>query len=330
MFIATLALALQACAPCTPVFLPSDTLGADTDPASPGLFAQVLRTGDGGFLVSSETMGPQVLVYDRSGRFVRVLGRLGSGPGEFRRAVQFARGHGEIAMLELRSPRVHVFDDELRYLHSFNLPGVGWSMAATPGGGWVAAATGDAGPSGDAPALFAVDSVGTVLEAFALGPPQELSRGGGVALRQVAVGPDGTVYSATWSGRVEVYSPAGALVASHQLEGPGISAPMPTGPGQPLPTFVTGIALGDDGLVWVFLAGAGGQPVPRERPITPEEMFDTSVRLLRVAGGRLEEIGSASFDAVLMPMGGGWAYDMFTTDAGDRRVRVGRLGVEGR
>ena len=61
--------AIQLCAGCTIEFEPMDTLGAAEDPAGVGMFADVLKIGDQGYLVSSDVLGGVVIVYDAEGRY---------------------------------------------------------------------------------------------------------------------------------------------------------------------------------------------------------------------------------------------------------------------
>ena len=90
--------ATQLCAGCTlEEFEPLDTLGAAGDPAGVGMLAEVLRTGDQGYLVSSDVLGGVVIVYDSEGRYQRELTRQGDGPGELGGPPRFAMGPGGIA-----------------------------------------------------------------------------------------------------------------------------------------------------------------------------------------------------------------------------------------
>ena len=104
--------AMQLCAGCTLEFEPQDTLGAAADPAGVGVFADVLRIGDQGYLVSSEAVDGVVIIYDSEGRYQRELNRVGDGPGEFSISPKFAKSGSGILMHEWRSPRLHLWSAE--------------------------------------------------------------------------------------------------------------------------------------------------------------------------------------------------------------------------
>lgn len=59
------------------------TLGAPEDPASPQLLTAVARFGTGDFLLGPTSSPGEMLLFDPEGRLKRVVGRRGSGPGEF-------------------------------------------------------------------------------------------------------------------------------------------------------------------------------------------------------------------------------------------------------
>lgn len=146
--------------------------------------------------------------------------------------------------------------------------------------------------------------------------------------RQVAVSEDGTVYSVTMTARVDVYSSAGEILGSRQLTGPHIGEAMPIRlrTGQVPPTVVSGMTFDESQrLLWVFLVGADRTWPPRAQDPTPEQVRDGHVRVLQRDGRVLKIVGIARFDSMLRPLGGRWAYDLFSTPTGDRRIRVGQM-----
>ena len=61
------------------------TLGTAKDRELPGDLATVARDRRGRFFVQSIHNRSNIFMYDRNGRFVKLIGRAGDGPGEFRR-----------------------------------------------------------------------------------------------------------------------------------------------------------------------------------------------------------------------------------------------------
>jgi len=101
----------EQCGTCAVRLTPSGKFGlADDDGALRGLPRLVARDLNGRVLITDQNGGaPQV--YDSTGHFLKLLGRVGSGPGEFRHAA---------AMIPLRDGRLIVFDDALRRVNIFN------------------------------------------------------------------------------------------------------------------------------------------------------------------------------------------------------------------
>ena len=317
----------QVCPPCEVTFTVTDTLGGSEDPASPGPVAEILRLPDGrGFLLSSETMESEVLVFDSTGIFSSTIGRRGQGPGEWQRSVNFAYGHGEIWLLEARTDRVHVFDEDLRFLRSIRLPGMGWSVAPHPEGGWVVASTRRSSEGITTLHLIAPD--GAIQRSFA---PVGFTAPLTTLARRVIVDSAGFIWSITMAGHVEIFAEGGALVAGLQLGGDGFEIPFDglAGRGR-RPTMVMDALLDGDGVLWVFLVTPDdGVDDPREstpRPQSPEGLSDTLIRLIRW-DDELEEFHETRFENIIRPLGAAWAFDLVDLPSGDRKVRVGRLEV---
>lgn len=322
-----LSVVVQLCPPCVPIYSVVDTLGGSADPASPGPTAEVFRFPDGRTLISSEVMGPEVFLYDSDGNFVRTVARRGDGPGEIQGAVRFAAGHGKVLFLEMRRPLGHLFEEDLRFLRSIRLPGIGFSAASVPDGGWIIGSLDQA--RGDASTIQLVDSLGNIQTSIApLTPPIDP----GTSIRFVGLDESARIWSVSLTGLVEVYDRSGSLLANLQLEGNGIGGPLPLrlAPDERPPTVVSDLRLDADGLAWVFLIGPEEGPWraedaagPTQKP--PEETRDTLLRFLRFDGQELSVLGEATFDTLVRPLQQDMGFDLVELPSGDRKVRLGTL-----
>lgn len=98
------------------------TLGRSTDPELLNDFPSVQVDSRGRFLVSGTTSRSFVLVYDRQGAFLRLWGRQGSGPGEFRSIWRLLHLPGDsLVVIEQGNRRITVLDSAGKYVRSFAL-----------------------------------------------------------------------------------------------------------------------------------------------------------------------------------------------------------------
>lgn len=329
--ILSVAAATQLCTGCDVSFEVVDTLGASDDPAGVGMIADVLRTGDQGYLVSSEALGGTVIIYDTAGRYKRELTRQGDGPGELRGPPKFALGSGGIVLYERFAPELHLFSGNLDFRQTIRLPGAGGSVRADPEtGGWLASyAFGRAGA--DAGVLL-LDQSGDVIRTMK--PSAESSSMSGPT-GDIIRDADGRIWIASVMGLLEAFDQDLGLLGSLQLELPGMDAWDPsTGPAAP-PAMVTDIHLAPDGSgIWVFaLAPVVGLNELRNRQSAlpaPEQLFDSFVYSVALDSEGLSLVRTDRFDTLVRPLrDGDLAFDMVDTPGGDRRVRVGRLRFTG-
>lgn len=321
----SVASAIQLCAGCTVTFETLDTLGAADDPAGVGLLAEVLPMKNEGYLVSSQLLGGEVIVYDSAGRYSRMLTREGEGPGELRGSAEFAIGVGGILIHELRSPVLHLFSSNLEFKKTFRAPGVAWSVQpdqATEG--WLVSYTGGGdGPEGG---VVFLDRGGNIIRSMKASEESGSLR---FAVGDAVRGPDGMIWTASYTGLVEVFDDDLRLLGSLQLEGPGLGLEFdPSVPtGRSPPAIVTDIHFAADGSVWVFVLGPATPPPPNiGDQATPEELIDTFIHSVRMDSGRVVLVGTARFDNLVRPLGDeDLAYDLVNMPDGDRRVRLGRL-----
>jgi len=83
------------CPTCTLTLEKLAVVGSASDPELLPDFVRLLQLPDGGYIVAPTAREPgQLLRYDRSGKYVGTLGKLGDGPGEYRsiHSMVFARG----------------------------------------------------------------------------------------------------------------------------------------------------------------------------------------------------------------------------------------------
>ncbi|MCY4573739.1 MAG: hypothetical protein OXF01_13160 [Gemmatimonadetes bacterium] len=327
----TVTAATQLCAGCTVEFEPTDTLGSTADPAGGGLLAEVLGMGDQGFLMSSDALGPVVIVYDSEGRFQRELTREGDGPGELRGFPELAMGPGGILIHEQFAPSLHLYSSDLEFTRTFRVPGVAGSVQSDPlTGGWLVSYMG-AGDGTEAGILL-LDQAGEVIRSMPAGEESSsLSVMTGDAIR----GADGRIWIASMLGTVEVFDEDLGLLGSLDLELPGLDAWNPaTGPAAP-PAMVLGMRAAPDGSgVWVFAFAPVIDPTEVRRSQGPrpsvEEMFDTFIYSVRPGPSGLTLVGTDQLDTLVRPLGDGdLAFDMVDTPDGNRVVRVGRLRFSG-
>ncbi len=81
----------------------------------------VARLSDGRLVANSYS---DVKIFDRNGKFVQVIGRAGSGPGEFGQLKSVCAGAGDtIIVINYNRPRISVFDAAGKHVRDFNVSG---------------------------------------------------------------------------------------------------------------------------------------------------------------------------------------------------------------
>jgi len=327
------ATAAQLCAGCALEFEVLDTLGATDDPAGIGMLAEVLSAGELGYLASAENLGGVVIVYDSAGNYQRELTREGDGPGELRAAPTFAVGAGGILMREPGSPRLHLFSADLSFRKTFRLPGVTgvWSIQPDPvTGGWLVACRGNDFLEKK---ILLLDQEGTELRTL-LAAESSGSRG----LPNVIRGPDGTIWSASLFGLVEVFDEDLGILGSLQLELPSLEGwELPQDGQRGWPAQVNDIRLAPDGSgAWIFAMAPERRfaemsmdelrEMAMDGNLSPEQFADAYVYWVRLEQNDLTLVGTDSFDTLVRPLGNeDLAFDLAETPDGNRRIRVGRL-----
>ena len=86
----------------------------------------VERTYDGQFLVVPGNRQGEVLLFNQSGEYVRVVGRTGQGPGEFSAVIAIQPGLGDsTVVMDAGNRRLAVLDPDFRVARSARVPAIG-------------------------------------------------------------------------------------------------------------------------------------------------------------------------------------------------------------
>ena len=210
----------------------------------------VTRDSRGNIYVLSDVL-PQM--FDASGKFIRALGRVGDGPGEFRAPSSVAIGRGDsVTLLDAGSSKLSVFEPGGRFVRSLTIrPTVRlWTTAFLPSGSLVA--VGQVGGKGRAIPIHIIGSNGGVIRSFgnvAVGVE-------GPDLPSVAVGRDGSIWAAHRSShQVDNYDSTGTLRASYVIDADWFargSMDWHPSPKDPPPVNTRRVSVDESGLVWIF------------------------------------------------------------------------------
>jgi hypothetical protein len=111
-----------SCARCRVVVNHVATVG-DEDRGIVGQQFTAVRDDSGRVFVSHPAKGDELLVFDSAGRYLRTIGRLGSGPNEYRFIRTLALGPDGVHVLDSRNLRGTVLSPGLELLRTYPLPG---------------------------------------------------------------------------------------------------------------------------------------------------------------------------------------------------------------
>ena len=320
------------CRTCRIEYVIRDTLGSIDDPASPGPIAEVIRLSDGRFLVSSSTMGPQVLVYSPGGDFQRVIGREGDGPGEMRSAPLLVRLPDDtIAMFDSRQGRISLYSSDGSFVRGMLIGMRAMSFAPRPDGGFVIGVVG--APRQGAEGMEAAHLISTdgELEAsFVRVDPEQ--RSPFTMVRRFTVTPDGRIWGAAMSGgRMEEWSATGELLRAFEIMNPDLQrvAPMRLDPNEKRPAQVADLSVDSMGRIWIYLVVPDPdlKPGPLDPAMSTGALIDTKILVMDPDKEVVVAVGS--FDNLIRPLGNGWVFELVDTELGDRKVSVGTVRLEG-
>ena len=107
------------------------------DPAPPYIYnrpTDVAFDSAGNIFVADGYVNSRIAKYDKNGRFIKQVGRRGSGPGEFTLLHSLVvDGKGDVYGGSRSDQRIVVFDNDLNYKTTYEHVGAPWSMCITPG-----------------------------------------------------------------------------------------------------------------------------------------------------------------------------------------------------
>ena len=307
----------EACFSLSPVV----TLSSSVGPIVPSSAQSIVRTTDGRWLVSHLMAGPaQFLEYDPAGRFLGVLGKTGSGPGELASPPILYSGPGR-TIWAIDRRQVIRFDERLNHIASKPL------ASASPAVGAVMLRAGlvmrgrlrDA--DGHTYALLLYDTAGTLVkklerqsdEVFvssAIGPALKggfwVLRLNDVVLRRYS---DEGELQETFRLHIDHFQPWRGKASQRGLE--GFDFP-------PRPAHIAVVDLGSNRLA-VLTRVASRDWKPSGGVIRPDDadldrQFDTQVALLDLRTGRT--LATRTFPQALLGIQG--TSDYFYTTASDQ------------
>ncbi len=323
------------------------TLGLADDPASPQGWVSLSRDSRGRFYVASAGGAEGVLVYDARGRFLRVLGRRGRGPGEylFAREVRVAPGDS-IYVSDPAQRRLTVLGPDHRVART--VPAPAEVAGVLPGrGGEVVVQALDRSPALVGYPLHRLASTGRVVASFGSRRPATRRDRPYDDPRAVNRARNQGVWSARLNRyRVELWDASGRPVLALERS-PSWFVPWTRHPGvredevRPVPLLQ---AVREDarGRLWVFVRvpdarwRAASAPAPaerrRERGVVPANQLrrylDTVVEVLDPRTGRI--LASTRLEGVFaafLVSGGNLAYTRRETAEGIEKVEVWELGL---
>jgi hypothetical protein len=313
-----------SCRECAVSFSLAARLGSSNDPTGVAVLAEVAVDSRGRYAVASDVTPGEILIYDSSGRFVRTIGRRGSGPGEFQTLTKLQFGPGDsLHVLATRTARYTVFGPSLEHVRSVGLAGRAYSFAVGPSGQVVADVHSVAQSSTFGFRVFSAS--GEPLTAFeAISNADAAAHGR--SRRHVAIGPDGGIWTARPDHyEIRSYDAQGRLRATYQASRDWLaSAPRPERleitakpQGQ-----ISAVFVDQGGLVWVFgvVADVNWRPPSEDVPPNPSAMYDTVIEVFEPRSGAI--VARGRVDHIVYPLRSGQVYGVVQQPSGDHQVQV--------
>lgn len=272
------------------------TLGRSSDPELLREFPSVQVDGRGRFLVTGTIPRSHVMIYGRTGDFVRKWGREGSGPGEFRSVWRLLHLPGDsLVVVEQGNRRLTVLDSDGKYVRSFIVPFQPNDLDLLPNGTWVVSGMSFTEERAGFP-LHLMTSAGVIRNSFGGDMPVLTGRPSSTQ-RMIASDPK---RNGIWAGRpdryeLELWTPNGERkrlldraakwFPDREFEGSRNKWQDPIHPR------LRDIYVDDAGLVWsiVALAKAGWKPTPENfGPLSTHwQNLDTMVEVIDPENGEL-------------------------------------------
>ncbi|MXW17196.1 MAG: 6-bladed beta-propeller [Gemmatimonadetes bacterium] len=284
-----------------------------SDSLHPGLFAYsplVMRDSRGVWYATSNTDGlKQVGVFDQEGRLIKVIGRLGEGPGEFTRVNHIVVGAGDTLYVYDHSQlRRSVFDPDHEFVRTERIPAFMRDMVPLPSGHMIVNSTIRTAEGVDWP-LHLVGADGGVLQTFGNETASRRPDDSFLELRSIAVDGGGVLWVAPRNAyELSIYSMAGTRPQPtnrryrRQVDWFQPWTELSRGAEPPKPN-VQQIAFGPDDptLLWVLISVADAEwaPVPPQRSSKEliDSLYDDILEVIDIESGSV--LASRRFGPVL-------------------------------
>lgn len=324
---------VPSCPDCRFAFDAVAVLGSsDGDGAIRSGPSGIARDAQGRFIVAQRVANESAMVFGPDGGFLTTIGRVGDGPGEYRRIRALSVVGEALYLYDEQTQRISIVDRDLEFQGSIPLRGGGvWGAVAlrpdlhavnmiVPGG------------SSTGRAIHLVNGEGEIVRSV----ERFDSRSGDPTahLRHLFRDADGDgFWSVGYFGRVTLrrYSASGELLTEWSAApSPGDDLPMTYGnPDEDRPpTRQIEAAWHDDGLIWVasWIPGPGWRDGLRRTrddlhgsSFTPTDLglvFDGAVEVFDADSGRLMAARYGDGPAVAEPIGRGIAASLRTDELG--------------
>jgi hypothetical protein len=316
-----------ACQACSIVLRRTATLGSAEDSIGFAVDASLAVNGRQQFFVASESIRGRVAVFDRGGRLVRTIGRVGQGPGEFNGPLAMTVGPGDsLLIVEQQTGRFAVYDQALALRRSGGFRTASGYELLWLSGSAVVLSTWQ--PHGDTLAtMLLTDAQGSSVRRLALATPP--ARTGEALLRVFGrAGPERFVSAEMGKYRIELWNTTGALIRSWERSPDWFLDSVPRKPGppgmSPFPSRITGVRVDDAGLVWVLATVMDSRWTPdtARGPSAPADLFDTMIEVIDPRTNIV--VATARSDLVLRftQNGEALAYGLEEVPGGDLRLAV--------
>ncbi len=327
--------------PCRITISPVATLGSDSDPVSPTDFQlTVARDRLGRFYVAPTAEPWSIAVYDAGGRFSKLIGRRGEGPGEYQFIMRVLTLPGDsMLVIDVGNGRITLLSPDHQPVRTIRMPGYITDVVPLRDGtmiahGRVATAEGIGFP------LHLLSRDGSVIRSFGSVRPEARRDRPQAGIRKIAAANAGEVWSRHMDRyEIDLYSVDGVLLRSIRRDVEWYR-PYDYRPGTPrTPPMPVAVGIWQDGpgRLWTMSRIPSdswrvdrrypGQP---ERPIPPFDKyaheFETVLEVFDAATGNL--LASERVPQFMMgSVGGGMVYSLRATNDGDLRVDVWEVAV---
>jgi len=296
--------------PCQVVLTHLAVLSDSADPGTlPDYNLFVERFSTGHLLVAAATRD-RVIVYDEAGNYIRSVGRVGDGPGEYSRITSVIVGPGDSVFIhDAMAGRVTVLGPDLEYARAILGLMYAPDLVLAQGQMLIAQQMTSRGESGYP--LHLAGPSGALLRSFGADPPEHRRDIRWLSTRIAAPTPDGSVWvAAPGLYELQKWDPdTGRQTATVTIESDWfVGAPAPhADPMRPPQAFISKLWVDPQGLVWVVFQDTDSNwrpPAPdsayMERPFVSEEydiLYDWIIEVVEPESGQV--LAHRRFDRAL-------------------------------